>query len=208
VLTACHTNTLLAATNPTNQAEGSSPFSIEQYSKRSIEVNLTRKKLGVVAALSVTIFMMAAVVFSQDPPPRPDGPPGPRGPFGHGPQGPGPRRDFGFHGLNLTDAQKEQIRQIHESFADQTKALREQMRTLHENQRDSMTGTFDEAAVRAAAEARAKLHVEQEVLHAKIMSQVANVLTAEQRAQMAERHKHRRHLAPPAPPAPPGEPEF
>jgi protein CpxP len=109
-------------------------------------------------------------------------------------------------GLNLTDAQKEQIKQIHEGFAEQTKALRDQMRTLHENQREPMSN-FDEAAVRSAAEARAKVQVEMEVAHAKMMSQVGNVLTAEQRAQMAERPKHRRD-GPPRPPAPPDEPEF
>ena len=168
-------------------------------------MKLNWKKLGVVTMISAAILTMtAAVVFSQNPPPTPEGPSGPRGPFGHGPQGPGPRRDFGpLHGLNLTDAQRDQIKQIHESFEEQTKALREQMQTLHESQGDPMSGTFNEAAVRAAAEARAKLQVEQEVLHAKIMSQVANVLTPEQRAQMAERHKHRRLNAPPAPPAPP-----
>ena len=173
-------------------------------------MKLNWKKLSIISAISAAILTMtAAVVFSQNPQPRPDGPTGPRGPFGHGPQGPGPRRDFGpLHGLNLTDAQREQIKQIHESFAEQTKALREQMRTLHESQSDRMTGTFDEATVRASAEARAKLHVEQEVLHAKIMSQVANVLTPEQRAQMAERHKHRKPMGPPRPPAPPNEPEF
>ena len=168
------------------------------------------KKFSIISGIGAALLLSTAVVFSQNPPPRPDGPPGPRGPLGHGPHGPGGRGDFGpLSGLNLTDAQKEQIKQIHESFAEQAKALREQMRTLHESQRDAMSGTFDEAAVRAAAEARAKLHVEQEVLHAKIMSQVANVLTPEQRAQMAERHKNRGGgMGRPRRPAPPGEPEF
>ena len=167
------------------------------------------KKFSVAAAIASTLLLTTtAVVFSQNPPQRPDGPPGPpRAPFGHGPHGPGGPGGFGpMAGLNLTDAQKEQIRQIHESFAEQTKALRDQMRTLHEGQGDPMTN-FNEAAVRSAAEARAKIQVELEVAHAKMMSQVANVLTAEQRAQMAERHKHQRK-GPPQPPAPPREPEF
>lgn len=169
------------------------------------------KKFSAVAAIAGALLLSTAVVFSQDPPPRPDGPPGPRGPFGHGRHGPGGRGGFGpLEGLNLTDAQKDQIKQIHESFAESNKALREQMRTLHENQAqsDPMSGNFDEAAFRSAAEARAKLQVELEVAHAKLMSQVANVLTAEQRAQMAERRKHGRRMGPPKPPAPPGEPQF
>ena len=168
-------------------------------------MKLNWKKFSAIASIAGAFLLItAAVVFSQNPPQRPDGPPGPpRGPFGHGPGGPD---GFGpFVGLNLTDAQREQIKQIHESFAEQTKGLRDQMRTLHESQSDPTFGSFDEAAVRAAAEARARVQVEMEVAHAKMMSQVANVLTAEQRAQMAERHKHRR-MGPP--PAPPNEPEF
>jgi Spy/CpxP family protein refolding chaperone len=71
-----------------------------------------------------------------------------------------------------------------------------------------MSGNFDEAAFRSAAEARAKLQVEMEVQHAKMMSQVANILTAEQRAQLAERRQNMRRMGPPKPPPPPGEPEF
>ena len=173
-------------------------------------MKLNWKKFSVAAAIAGALLLTtAAVVFSQNPPPRPDGPPGPpRGAFGHGPHGPG-ERGFGgpFAGLDLSDTQKEQIKQIHESFAGQTKALRDQMRTLHESQSDPVSGTFNEAAVRSSAEARAKIQVEMEVAHAKMMSLVANVLTAEQRAQMAERHK-RRPQGPPRPPATPGEPEF
>ena len=172
-------------------------------------MKLNWKKFSFATAIAGALLLTtAAVVFSQNPPQRPDGPPGPpRGPFGHGPHGPHGPGGFGpLAGLNLTDAQKEQIKQIHEGFAEQTKALRDQMRTLHESQRNPM-GNFDEAAVRSAAEARAKVQVEMEVAHAKMMSQVANVLTAEQRAQMAERHKHRGKGLP-RPPAPPDEPEF
>ena len=172
-------------------------------------MKLNWKKFSVAAAIAGALLLTtSAVVFSQNPPPRPDGPPGPpRGPFGHGPHGPQGPGGFGpLAGLNLTDVQKEQIKQIHEGFAEQTKVLRDQMRTLHQSQRDPMSN-FDEAAVRSAAEARAKVQVEMEVAHAKMMSQVVNVLTAEQRAQMAERPKHRRK-GPPRPPAPPNEPEF
>ena len=169
------------------------------------------KKVGLTIVAAALLLTATAVVFSQDPPQRPEGPPGPRGPFGHGRHGPGGRGGFGpLEGLNLTDAQRDQIKQIHESFAESTKTLREQMRTLHENQAqgDPMSSNFDEAAFRSAAEARAKIQVEMEVAHAKMMSQVANVLTAEQRAQMAERHKQMRRMGPPKPPEPPGEPQL
>ena len=175
-------------------------------------MKLDWKKSAVVAAISAIILAMTAlVVFSQNPPPRPDGPPGPPwGGIGHrGPGGPGGPGEFGLlAGLNLTDAQKEQIKGIHESFDESTKALRDQMRALHDKDAsDPLTGNFDEAAFRTAAEARAKIQVEMEVQHAKMMSQVVNILTAEQKAQLAERHEQMRRMGPPPPP-PPQEPQF
>ena len=175
-------------------------------------MKLDWKKFSVVAGIGAMLLLTTAVVvFSQNPRPRPDGPPmGPRGGFGHGPRGFGGPGEFGpLAGLNLTDAQKDQIKKIHESFAEGTKALHEQMRALHDNETaDPMSGTFDEAAFRSAAEARAKIQIELEVQHAKMMSQVANVLTAEQKAQLAERREQMKRMGPPKPPPPPGEPEF
>ena len=120
----------------------------------------------------------------------------------------GGRRGFAdgmlLKGINLTDAQKEQVKKIHESFDESTKALREQMRALHDNDTaDPLSGNFDEATFRSAAEARAKIQVEMEVQHAKKMSQVVNILTAEQKATLAERHEHMRRMGPPPPPPDP-----
>ena len=166
------------------------------------------KKSAIVAGISTIVLgMTAAIVFSQNPPPRPDRPQGPPpGGFGHrGPGGPGGPGEFGqLAGLNLTDAQKEQIKKIHESFDESTKALRDQMRDLHDNDTaNPLSGNFDEALFRSAAEARAKIQVEMEVQHAKMMAQVANILTAEQKSQLAERHEQMRRMGPPPPPLPP-----
>jgi len=172
-------------------------------------VKLNWKKSAIGVGIGAIVLAMTAVVFSQNPPPRPDRPQGPPpGGFGHrGPGGPG---EFGpLAGLNLTDAQKEQVKQIHESFDESTKALRDQMHALHDSDNaDPLSGNFDEAAFRAAAEARAKIQVEMEVQHAKMMSQIATILTAEQKAQLAARHEHMRRMGPPPPPPPPGEPKF
>lgn len=91
-----------------------------------------------------------------------------------------------FERLNLTDAQREQMRQIAERYRQSAEALRQ--RTGGDDRRGdfgSLNGTFDEAAVRAAAQARANAHVEKEVLHARMMHEMYNVLTAEQKAQLA-----------------------
>jgi periplasmic protein CpxP/Spy len=180
---------------------------------RSIYVKINWKKFAIGAAAgSILLAMTAIVVFSQNPPPRPDRPQGPPpGGFGHrGPGGPGGPGEFGpLAGLNLNDTQKAQVKKIHESFEQTFEGLRDQMRALHDSDTaDPLSGNFDEAAFRSAAEARAKIQVEMEVQHAKMMSQVANILTTEQKAQLAERHEHMRRMGPPPPPAPPSEPLF
>jgi Spy/CpxP family protein refolding chaperone len=163
-------------------------------------MNLNLKKIGVGIAISSVLLMTFAIVaFSQDPqgpPPPPRGGDFHRGPGGPGRDGLGPlARD-----LNLTDEQKTQIKAITDSFAESTKSLHEQMRALHEKEGDLFTETFNEANVRAAAEARAKIDVELQVAHAKMMSQIGAVLTTEQKTQLAARHRDRR-----PPPPPPGE---
>jgi Spy/CpxP family protein refolding chaperone len=173
-------------------------------------MRLNWKKTSGVALTVGALLLMAVVGFSQHG--GPQGPPPPGGGRG-GPGGPG--GDLLGHlsrEVNLTDEQKAQIKKIMDSAEESTKALREQMRTLHESQPDPLNGgTFDEAAVRAAAQARANVQVELEVAHARVMSQVLAVLTAEQKAQLSEKRKQfeERHRdgdgrRQPPPPPPPG----
>lgn len=148
------------------------------------------KKLSAVVAITGVLLLMLAVVgLSQQGGRhgRPD-----RGGFPGGPGGPGGRDGLGplARDLNLSDEQKAQIKKITDSFEESTKALQEQMHSLHENERDGLKdGAFDEAAVRAAAQARANVQVELEVAHARMMSQVFTVLTAEQKAQLAAKRQ-------------------
>jgi len=192
-------------------------------------VKLHLKKISVGAVGAAILLVAAVVVFSQQPQgPRPGPPPGgfrggpggppdgfgPRGPFGPGgPEGfgpgrpGGPREAFGPFGpfgrdLNLTDDQRTAIQKIGESFRESDRALLDQMRTLHESQRELINGEFNEAAVRAAAEARAKIQVELEVSRARMMSQMVGVLTAEQKAQLAARRQEMQRMGPPMPPPP------
>ena len=172
-----------------------------------MKINWKKTSISIVAA---GVFLAAtAVVFSQRPQGQRPGPPppGPMGPgFRGGPGGPGgPREGFGPFGpfgreLNLTDDQKAQMKKIGDSFRDSDKALFDQLRALHESEPNPATGTFDEAAVRSAAEARAKIQVELEVSHAKMMSQIFGLLTAEQKAQLAAHHDQMKRMGPPPPP--------
>ena len=178
-----------------------------------MNVRIDWKTFGISALATAVLLTSAAIVLSQQPqaPPPPGGfGPGFRGPGGFG----APREGFGPLGpmgreLNLTDDQKAQIKKVQDSFRDSDKALFDQLRTLQQNQADPANGAFDEAAVRSAAEARAKIQVELEVSHAKMMSQIFSVLTPEQKAQLAAKHDQMRRQAPPPPPpaqVPDGQP--
>ena len=148
------------------------------------------KKFGVSIAVAGALLIAASVVFSQGPP-RGDGFRGGPPPDGLGPLG----RD-----LDLSDEQKTQIKKIQDSFREADKALFDQLKTLREGEPDPMSGSFDEAAARTAAEAKAKIQIELEVSRAKMMSQIASVLTAEQKAQLAARRKRFERQGPPPPP--------
>jgi Spy/CpxP family protein refolding chaperone len=99
-----------------------------------------------------------------------------------------------FEKLNLTDAQKAQMQQIAARYHESAKANRQQGRG---ERRDSggfdvfNGGTFNEAAVRAAAQARANERVEMEVARAHMMFEMYNVLTPEQKAQLAADRQQR-----------------
>ena len=93
-------------------------------------------------------------------------------------------------GLNLSDEQMAQAHKIMSGVEESTKALHEQLRALHAARPNPLSGAaFDEAAVRKAAQERAALQVELEVAHARAHSQLFALLTAEQKAKLAERHQ-------------------
>lgn len=161
-----------------------------------------KRMIGGAAAFAAALLMSVAALAQHG------GPGGHRGGPG-GPGGPGHHGDLLGHfarELNLTDAQQAQVKQLTDAFHESNKALHEQLVKggpggggPFEGLKD---GAFDEAAVRAAAQARANLHVEMEVAHARLMSQIYALLTPEQKAKVAElrqRHEGRRGQQPPPP---------
>ena len=159
---------------------------------------MTKKRLiGGAVAFAAALLMSVAVLGQHG------GPGGHRGPGGPGMHG-GPGGDLLGHfarELNLTDAQQAQVKQLVAAFHESNKGLHEQlMKTGPGHFEGLKDGAFDEAAVRAAAQARANLHVEMEVGHARLMSQIYALLTAEQKAKVAElrqRHEQKRRQPPP-----------
>ncbi len=155
---------------------------------KSVKMKLIVVSLAITAAL----VMSVVVGFAQQDGKREWGG-GPPPPGAHEPGGGGSRGGLGplVHDLNLTDAQKAQVKQLMEGLETSTKDLREQLFKAGGRPFDDLKdGAFDEAAVRAAAQARANIHVELEVAHARVMSQIYALLTAEQKAKLAERRQH------------------
>jgi protein CpxP len=170
---------------------------------------MRKKRLTYGALAFVAALALGVGVFAQ----HEGGPHGPGGPgFGHehGPGGHGGPGDMLGHfarELNLTDAQQAQIKQLMDAFHEKNKALFEQNFKAEGNGPfEGLSDNFDEAAVRAAAQSRAAAHVELEVAHAKLMSQVYALLTAEQKAKVAElKAKFEQHRQQGPPPPPPGD---
>lgn len=98
-----------------------------------------------------------------------------------------------FRGLNLTEDQKAQMKQIQESFRQRIAPLREQMKGQRgEGRGFEKGGTFNEAEATqrmiAAAPLRAKLMGES----FKMRQEMLNVLTPEQKTQMEQQRAERK----------------
>ena len=90
-------------------------------------------------------------------------------------------------GLNLTDAQREQIRVLRDAQRNENRALREKMRAAREQLRQTIRADVpDEAAVRSAAGAVAALQADQITLRARSRAQFMKVLTPDQQARMKQ----------------------
>jgi protein CpxP len=151
---------------------------------------------GLALAASFALTGAVAVARQQQEPARGDGQGRAERQWdqegGKGRRGGGGRRDrvgpFGRFAdrLNLTDAQREQMRQIGERYQATFRAQYERSGGAEGRGRlDPLSGgPFDESAVRAAARARADAQVEREVAQARMMHEMYNVLTPEQKAQL------------------------
>ena len=90
----------------------------------------------------------------------------------------------GLRELNLTDEQKQQVRAIMERNLDSTKALRSELRTLGQKR--------FEGTLTPEEQARAKeLHQQMTQSRQSAMTEVQGILTAEQKAKLAEFRQER-----------------
>ena len=89
--------------------------------------------------------------------------------------------------LNLTQAQKDQLKAIQEQQKKDGQAVRERLQDARAKLREAMRADIpDEAAVKAAAGAVASIQAEQSVLQARVKGQRMKVLTPEQQKQLRD----------------------
>ena len=146
------------------------------------------KRVLVAAGLVAALAGGTAVAIAQSPQ---GGTPGIGGP-GRGPRGGGPRgfggADLGLRGVDLTDAQKEQLRGIMESHKQEFEQVRTKMREAHQGLAAAVDAqTVDEATIRARSTTLATAMADEAILRAKVRAEVQGILTAEQLQKMQER---------------------
>jgi len=158
-----------------------------------------RITLGAAAALLALGVGAGAFVHAQDqttnPPPRPfrGGPGMPGGRFG-GPGGPMGMLPMIGRELNLTDAQRAQIKAIADAHKDDWKALFDRERAARTALNAAVTAdAVDEGLVRQRSAELAAVEGDAAIARAHAYAEMFQILTAEQKTQLKTlQQKHRR----------------
>jgi len=121
----------------------------------------------------------------------------------HGFGGPGGDFRHMLRQLDLTADQHSQVKAIFEKEKPTLQPLMQQMRQTHQAMKAlEASGPFDEAKTRALATQNAQPMIELQVAHARTKSEIMQILTADQKAKLAQfeaKHEARmgKHMAPP-----------
>jgi periplasmic protein CpxP/Spy len=149
------------------------------------------KRTFIIVGLIAALAGGSAVATAQSPQSGPRGQgtgPGPR----RGPGPGGPLADLGLRGIELTDAQREQLKGIMESHRPEMQKAGEAVRDAHRSLAEATQAQpVNEDAIRAAATAVGTATGNDAVLRAKLRSEVFAILTAEQQEQAKTRTRRR-----------------
>jgi len=98
--------------------------------------------------------------------------------------------------LDLTSAQQDQIKGIWAKEKPTLEPLMQQMHQFHGDlEKLTDNGTFDEAKVRALATQQSQTMIELAVQHARVKSEMMQVLTPDQKTKFAQlQAKHEQHM--------------
>jgi periplasmic protein CpxP/Spy len=157
------------------------------------------RKIVVTAGIVAVMAGGAVAIFAQ-------GGPG-RGAGAFGPGGPGSRgfaAGFALGQLNLSDAQKQQVRDIMQRHRQQSQPVMDRLQQAMQAQRAAITAVpVNEQAVRQAAAALAAVQADMAVDQARMHADIFSILTVEQQekakqleAQGQARAQERRQRAP------------
>lgn len=148
--------------------------------------------------VSVLVVAAAAVAVSAEAQERPHGPRGGEGGpgmmmmFGGPPAHMARRIDHMLDGLNASDAQRTQIKQIATAAATDLQGQREAAKGLHERSLQIFTApTVDATAAESVRAQMQALHDQTSRRTLQAMLDISRVLTPEQRAKIGERMKQR-----------------
>ena len=164
--------------------------------------NVTRQVVaGVVARGMAGLFGLTATA-QQGP-----GRGGPGRPWGPGARGHAMALGFALGQLDLTEAQREQVRGILQQHREESRALMGQARAARRAVNEAVEATTpDEGAIKAASARLAEAETQMALMRARVRSEVLQVLTPEQRAkaealkaQRTERARQRRSQRPALP---------
>lgn len=146
-----------------------------------MQTRLVTARKGLIA-MTVVALTMTAVPLAMA-----QGGGGGRGGRGMGRGGPGAefgRMAFGLRQLDLSDAQRTQIRTIMQSRRDEFKALGEKARAARNRLQDAVRAdSVNEEAIRTASGDLAQVQADIAVLRARVHQEVVATLTPEQQQQ-------------------------
>ena len=130
-------------------------------------------------------LLATSVAFAQGPGGgRPFGGRGGRAPLGPG---------FLLNHLNLTDAQREQVREIRERYREQTQQVVQRLNTVAEKQRQAIeTLPVNEGLITSATQDMTEARVDMAIQEARLNAEIWSVLTPEQQAQATKLRAERK----------------
>ena len=135
------------------------------------------------AGALVAVLLATGLAFAQDSAPGRPGGPGGRG--GRG--GPGGPRDLGLPlaQLNLTDAQRQQVRELAQRRLDAGKQVQERLRAAQDARRAALdTLPVNEGAIRATTADLLAAETDAAILQAHLRAEIVGLLTPEQQEQL------------------------
>jgi protein CpxP len=135
--------------------------------------------------VALVALLATSVAYAQGP--RGGGPYGGRG--GRGPGGAG----LALNQLNLTDAQREQVREIRDRNRDQTQTLVRRLDDAATKQRDAVeTIPVNETLITSTSQDLAQVQTEMAIQEARLNSEIWSILTPDQQAQATKLRAERK----------------